>query len=322
MLKLKSLMGAALLAATAATAQAASYPDRAVTIVVPFPAGGSTDYCGRLAADILSKQLKGNFIVQNKPGATGSIGAAEVKRAAPDGYTLLVSSPAVFAVNEYLFKSLQYDPVKDFDPITILVRAPNVLVANPKSPAQDVPSLIRLLKEHPGTVTFASSGNGATDHLTAELFWQKTGTKGLHIPYKGGAPAIADLMGGQVQYSFQNVNAVIGQIRSGKLKALAVTADQRSPVLPNVPTMAEAGVAGLAVYSWQAAVAPHGIPADIQAKLNQALVKGLHQPEVKAKLEHLGFEVVGDTPEEFRKFQLAEMARWKNVIETAHISIN
>jgi len=197
-----------------------------------------------------------------------------------------------------------------------------VLVANPKSPAQDVPSLIRLLKEHPGTVTFASSGNGATDHLTAELFWQKTGTKGLHVPYKGGAPAIADLMGGQVQYSFQNVNAVIGQIRSGKLKALAVTADQRSPVLPDVPTMAEAGVPGLAVYSWQAAVAPHGIPADIQAKLNQALVKGLHQPDVKAKLEHLGFEVVGDTPEDFRKFQLAEMARWKNVIETAHISIN
>ena len=322
MSKFKILMGAALLAAGVATAQAAPYPNHAVTIVVPFPAGGSTDYAGRLAADILSKQLGGNFIVQNKPGATGSIGAAEVKRAAPDGYTLLVSSPAVFSINQYLFKSLQYDPVKDFDPITILVRAPNVLVANPKAPALDVPGLIKALKEHPGTLTFASSGNGATDHLTAELFWQKTGTKGLHVPYKGGAPAIADLMGGQVQYSFQNVNAVIGQIRAGKLKALAVTADERSPVLPDVPTMAEAGVPGLAVYSWQAAVAPHGIPADIQAKLNQALAKGLQQPDVKAKLEHLGFQVVGDTPEQFRQFQLQEMARWKKVIETAHISIN
>lgn len=321
MSSIKSLIGAALFA-VAALAQAAPYPQRPVTIVVPFPAGGSTDYAGRLAANILAKQLGGNFLVENKPGATGSIGAADVKRAAPDGYTLLVSSPAVFAVNPYLFKHLQYDPVRDFDPITVMVRAPNVLVASPNAPAQDVPSLIRYLKRHPGSLTFASSGSGATDHLTAELFWQQTGTKGLHVPYKGGAPAITDLMGGQVQYSFQNVNAVLAHIRAGKLKALAVTGHERSAVLPDVPTLAEVGVPDLEVYSWQAMAAPKGLPADLRDKLNQALARGLRQPAVKDKLTELGFEVVGDTPEQFRQFQLQELARWKRVIETAHITIN
>jgi tripartite-type tricarboxylate transporter receptor subunit TctC len=309
-------------AALAFAAVAYAYPTRTVTVVVPFPAGGSSDMIGRVLAQKMTEKLGGTFIVENKPGATGSIGAAAVKNAPPDGHTLLVSSLAVFVVNPHLQKSLPYDPSKDFDLISVAVQAPNVLVANPSFPAGSVAELVSYLKKNPGKVSFASSGAGSSDHLTAELFWQQTGTSGLHVPYKGGAPAIQDLIAGHADVSFQNINAVITQIQSGKLKALAITSAKRSPLLPNVPTLAEAGVNNAEVYSWQAVAGPKGLPADVKAKLHGAIVSALKDPDVAKKMTDLGFEIVANTPEEFARFQQQELARWKKVVETGKIEAN
>jgi tripartite-type tricarboxylate transporter receptor subunit TctC len=313
-----ALAAAALVLAAAAHA----YPTKTVTVVVPFPPGGSSDMIGRILAQKLGEKLGGTFIVENKPGATGSIGAAYVKNAAPDGHTLLVSSLAVFVVNPHLQKSLPYDPSKDFDLISVAVQAPNVLVANPSFPAGNVAELVSHLKKNPGKVSFASSGAGSSDHLTAELFWQQTGTSGLHVPYKGGAPAIQDLIAGHADVSFQNINAVITQIQAGKLKALAITSAKRSPLLPNVPTLTEAGVNNVEVYSWQAVAGPKGLPADVKAKLHGAIVSALKEPDVAKKMTDLGFEIVANTPEEFARFQQQELARWKRVVETGKIEAN
>jgi tripartite-type tricarboxylate transporter receptor subunit TctC len=303
-----------------ASGLAAGYPDKPVTVIVPFPPGGSTDTIARAMTPKLSEKLGQPFIVENRPGATGAIGATAVKRAQPDGYTLLVASIAVYAVNPHLQKGLHYDPAKDFDLLTVAVRAPNVLVATPSFPANTVAELVGQMKKNPGKVSFASSGSGASDHLTAALFWQKTGTSGNHIPYKGGAPAISDLMAGHVDVSFQNLNAVANQIKAGKLKALALTSDKRSSVLPQVPTMAETGVKDLEVYSWQAVAAPKGLPKEVKAKLHAALVETLNDPTVKPKLAEQGFEVVANTPEQFAQFNAAELARWKAVIDAGKIT--
>jgi len=217
---------------------------------------------------------------------------------------------------------MQYDALKDFDLITVAVQAPNVLVVPAKSPYKTVAEVIAHLKANPGKMTFASSGNGSSDHLTAELFWQQTGTSGLHVPYKGGAPAITDLLGGQVDASFQNVNAVVQNINAGKLRALAVTGDKRSPVLPEVPTAAEAGVKNLEVYSWQAVVAPKGLPPAVRSKAHDAMAAALNDPAVKQQFTTIGLEVVANTPEQFAKFQQQEFARWKKVIDAGKITID
>jgi tripartite-type tricarboxylate transporter receptor subunit TctC len=313
--------GIAVLAASLA-ASAQDYPAHTVTIVVPFPAGGSSDMVGRTLAQKMAEQWHQSVIVENKPGATGSIGAAAVKNAPADGYTLLVSSLAPFAVNPFLQKSLPYDPAKDFDLITVAVQAPNVLVATPELPVKSLADVIALLKKSPGQLTFASSGTGSSDHLTAELFWQRTGTSGLHVPYKGGAPAIADLLAGHVQLSFQNINAVIGQIQAKKLKALAITSATRSPLLPDVPTLDESGIKGVDVYSWQAMAGPKGLPPAVKAKIHAAAVAALRDPAVTKNMTDLGFEIVADTPEHFARFQAQELARWKGVIATAKIEPN
>jgi len=317
---LRHVIGAAAL--LLASAAQGAYPTKTVTVVVPFPAGGSSDMVGRILAQKMGEKLGGTFIVENKPGATGSIGAAFVKNAPPDGHTLLVSSLAVFVVNPHLQKSLPYDPSKDFDLLSVAVQAPNVLVANPAFPANNVAELVAHLKKNPGKVSFASSGAGSSDHLTAELFWQETGTSGLHVPYKGGAPAIQDVIAGHADVSFQNINAVITQIQSGKLKALAITSARRSPLLPNVPTLAESGVKNAEVYSWQAVAAPKGLPADVKARIHGAIVETLRDPEVAKKMTDLGFEIVANTPEQFAKFQAQELARWKTVIQAGKIEAN
>ena len=301
-------------------AQAQAWPSRPVTIIVPFPAGGSTDMIARTLSSKLQEKLGGTFVVDNRAGATGTIGAGLVKRAAPDGYTLFVSSLGPFVIAPHLIKNLPYDALADFDLITVAVQAPNVLVVPAASPLKSVADVLAREKKEPGKMTFASSGNGSSDHLTAELFWQKTETTGVHVPYKGGAPAVSDLLGGVVDASFQNINAVLQHVNAGKLRALAVTGDKRSALLPQVPTLAEAGVKGVDVYSWQGVAAPKGLPADVKAKLHGAVVAALNDASVKPKLNEIGLEVVANTPEQFTKFQQAEFARWKQVIETGKIT--
>jgi tripartite-type tricarboxylate transporter receptor subunit TctC len=317
----KTLIGLALAAAATVSAFAAGYPtDKPVTMVVPFPPGGSTDAIARVLAQKLPEKLGGNWIIDNKPGATGTIGAAFVKRAAPDGYTLFVSSLGPFVIAPHLIKGVQYDALKDFDPITIAVQAPNVLVVPVNSPDKTVADMLAHLKKTPGKVSFASSGNGSSDHLSAELFWQQTKTEGLHVPYKGGGPAINDLLGGQVDAAFVNINSIIQHIKAGKVRALGIASDKRSPLLPELATLAEQGVKGAEVQSWQAVAAPKGLPADIRTKLRDAMAAILNEPSVKDKLVAQGFEIVADTPEEFAKYQATEYARWKQLIETRKIT--
>ena len=307
--------------AFAGCAQAAGYPTKAINVVVPFPAGGSTDAIARAIGPKISAKLGKPWVVDNRPGATGALGGGYVKRAAPDGYTLMVASIAVYSVNPLLQKTLPYDPSKDFDLLTVAVQAPNVLVTNATIPATTVGDFIAHLKKHPGQVTFATSGAGSSDHLTTALFWQKTGTSGLHVPYKGGAPAITDLLGGHANVSFQNINVVLSHIKTGKLRALAVTGANRSAALPNVPTLTESGVKEVDVYSWQAIAAPKGFPKDVKAKLHATIVDVLRDPHIKDKLNEQGVEVVASTPEQFVKFQQQELARWRDVITNGKIEV-
>lgn len=299
---------------------AAAWPERAVNLIVPFPAGGSTDTVARAMAQSMGDQLGKPFVVENRPGATGTIGAGLVKRAPADGYTLLVASLGPFVVTPHLVKNTPYDASKDFDYITIPVQAPNVLVASPTQKARTVSEVIAALKAQPGKLSFASSGNGSSDHLSAELFWQQSGTQAMHVLYKGGAPAITDLLGGQVDFSFQNVNAVLSHLRSGKLHAIAVTGTQRSPVLPDVPTLAESGVKGAEVYSWQGLAAPKGLPAEVKDKLAKAAIAAMNQPDIKRRFVEQGLEIVGNSPEEFTRFQAKESERWKQLIQTRKIT--
>ncbi len=299
-----------------------AFPDKAITLVVPFPPGGSSDMIARTVGARMQETLGMSVIVDNRGGATGTIGAALVKRAAPDGYTVLVTSLGPLVIAPHLLKNVPYDQNQDFDPITVAVQAPNVLVVPASSPLKSVADVVAAMKQSPDKVTFASSGNGSSDHLTAELFWLQTGTQGVHVPYKGGGPAMSDILGGQVSGSFQNINAVVPHVAAGKLRALAVTSAQRSSLLPQVPTLAEAGVKGVDVYSWQAVVAPKGLPADVKAKLHAAVIAALGDPAVKSKLTHLGFEIVGNTPEQFGTFQRAEYTSWKQLIESRKISVD
>ena len=298
---------------------AADYPERNITVVVPFPPGGASDVTARLTSNKLSERVGKSVIIENRAGANGGLGAAGVKSAAPDGYTLLIGSIGVYAINPALYKNLKYDPLKDFDLLSLLVRTPNVLVTSPDFPVSTAADLIAHLKKNPNQVTFASSGIGSSDHLTAALFWQKTGTTGVHVPYKGGGPAINDLMGGHANASFQNLGAVAQHIRAGKLKALAVTGEKRAAALPDVPTTAEAGIADLVVYSWQAAAAPKGLPPDVRTKLENEIAAAINAPEATKQFNDIGFDVVASNGAQFAEFLAAETQRWKKVIEAGNI---
>jgi len=307
----------------AVPAQANEWPkQKPITIIVPFAPGGSSDITGRSVTQGLSERLGQTVVADNRPGANSSIGASALARSTPDGYTMMVGSIGTFAINEALFKSLSYNPSKDFRYLTQAVRNPNVLVAAPNFPVNTVDELVEYAKKHPDSVSYANSGTGSSDQLSAILFRQQTNSTGVDVPYRGGGAAIIDLMGGQVNVSFQNLGAVQTHVHAGKLKALAVTGAERVPELPDVPTLKELGHENIVIYSWQGFAVPKDTPDNIVNRLSEALRETLKQEDVTKTLSGLGFEVVANTPEEFAAFQQQEVARWKEVIQAANIQLD
>jgi tripartite-type tricarboxylate transporter receptor subunit TctC len=304
----------------AARAQAAAWPTRPVTVMVPFVAGGPSDIIARTIANRMSQVVGQPVVAENRAGANGEVAARLVMRAPADGHMLFVGSIGVFAINAALRPSLGYDPVRDFAPITMAVTTPNVLVVNAeKVPARTLPEVITWLKAQGGRASYSTSGVGSSDHLTMELFKQRTGTEVTHVPYQGGAAAATDLIAGNVQISFQNLGTVAAHIQGGRLRAIMLTSATRSPVLPDVPTAAEAGLSDFVVTSWQAVMAPAGLPQPVLAKVHEAVVAALRHPESVQRLNAIGFDVVANSPDDYRTFQQAEIARWREVVRSANI---
>jgi tripartite-type tricarboxylate transporter receptor subunit TctC len=312
-------VAALLVAIVAGGAHGQAFPSKPIKIVIPFVAGGSSDIVGRALGSKFQEILGQPAIVENKPGANGSIAAEFVAKSDPDGYTVLVGSIGVFSINAALFKDLRYSPTRDFAPITLAVTTPNVLVTRPDLAANSMKELVEYAKKNPGKLSYCSSGTGSSDHLTGEVFKQGAGITAVHVPYKGGAACQTDIMGKQIDISFQNLGAVTNYIKAGKMKALAVTATARNPQIPNVPTAAEAGFPDLVVTSWQAAAAPAKTPREVVLKLHDATVRALRSPDIRERMTQIGFDVVAGTPEEFGQFMKAEVDRWTRVVERGGI---
>ncbi|HEY7788853.1 MAG TPA: tripartite tricarboxylate transporter substrate binding protein [Casimicrobiaceae bacterium] len=300
---------------------AASYPAKPIRLVVPFPAGGTTDILARAVAQKLSEAWGQQVIVDNRPGAGGNIGSDLVAKSAPDGYTLLMGTVGTHAINPSLYAKMPYDHVKDFAPVILVAGVPNVLVVNPSLPVHSVQELIAYAKANPGKLNFASSGNGTSIHLSGELFKTMTGVQMTHIPYKGSAPALTDLVGGQVQLMFDNLPSSLPFIKAGRLRALAVTSGTRAAALPDLPTLAESGLAGFEASSWFGVLAPAGTPRDIVAKLNGAIATWLASPEAREKLSSQGAIAAGGTPDAFARHIAAETVKWAKVVKAsgAHV---
>jgi tripartite-type tricarboxylate transporter receptor subunit TctC len=307
------------LAAAAPWATAEDYPSKAVKLIVPFPPGGSVDLVARLVGKSLSDALKQPFIVDNKPGASGNIGADFVAKSAPDGYTLLVGSAGVFAANQYLYANPPFDPQKAFAPVMRVVDQPNILVVNPGFQAKNLKELIALAKAKPGKLTFGSASVGSAQHFSAEVLMQQAGVELLHVPYKGGAPALTDLMGGQIDLLFDTSPTALPYVKSGKLRALAITSGQRSPLLPDVPTMKEAGLPNFEVVTWTGIAAPAGTPKPIVDKLNAAIRTAL-RGELRKQLEDTSLIPADGSPEDFREFIRKDAENYERLVKTAKIT--
>jgi tripartite-type tricarboxylate transporter receptor subunit TctC len=316
---LSTLAVLAPVAATAIGHAADVYPTKPIRMIVAFNAGGATDIIARIVSQRLSEGLGQSVVVDNRPGATGIIGTDAVAKSAPDGYTLLMVTAGTHAINASLFKDLPYDPVKDFVHIHFTATAPNVLIVNPAVPATDVRSLIKLAKEKPGQLSYGSAGSGSTLHLSGELFEAMAGVDLTHIPYKGSAPAMTDLLGGRLSMMFDSISSAVPRIKSDKVRALGVTGSKRSIALPEVPTIAESGVPGYEATAWFGVVAAANTPTEIVARLNAELNKALAHPEVREKLLALGTEPVGGTPGAFASHVGSEVAKWRKVVVDANI---
>ncbi|TMG89267.1 MAG: tripartite tricarboxylate transporter substrate binding protein [Betaproteobacteria bacterium] len=304
-----------------AVAQAQDYPSRPIRVVVPFSPGGAVDGPMRVIAQELSKRLGQQVIVDNKPGAGATIGTDVVAKASPDGYTLLLASQTN-AISATLYPKLPYDPIEDFTPISLIGREPGVLVVHPSLPVKTFQEFVAYVKERPGRVDYASSGNGSGQHLFVALLASMTGMKMNHVPYRGSGQATADLLGGQVQLSIPGTAGMVGHIKAGKLRALAVTGAKRSPQLPDVPTVMESGVPGYEAYVWMGLLAPKGTPAPIVDKLFRELTQALATSEVKTYMASAGIEIVGSTPAEFATFFRAEKELWARVIRETGAKID
>lgn len=297
------------------SAQAQVYPTRPIRMIVPFPAGGATDIVARLVAQKLSEAWGQQVIVDNRGGAAGTIGSELAAKAPADGYTILVGTSSTHAIAQSLYAKLPYDSVKDFVPVVGLATSTITLSAHPSVPAQNVKALIALAKARPDALSFASSGNGGVSHLVGEMFKAQAGIKMLHVPYKGDAPALADLVGGQVSLEFGTAVSFLPYIQSGKLKALAVTSQKRSAALPEVPTVAESGLKGFEALQWYGVFAPAGTPREIVARLNGETARILRTPEFRERLAKLASEALAGTPDEFAAFQRAEIVKWGRVVK-------
>jgi len=302
-------------------ADAADFPIRSIRMIVPFPAGGTADVLPRILSDKLRKRFPEGVVVENKVGAGGNIGAEFVAKADPDGHTLLVSPPGPIAINQSLYPKLTYDATK-WVPVTVLAAVPNVLAVSNKLPVNSVQELIAYVKANPGKVSYASQGNGSTSHLTANLFQSLTSTQMLHVPYKGTAPALADLAGGQVDVFFDNLSSSAALQKGGKIRILAVADTKRSPALPNVPAFNEAGISGMVAVTWFAAVAPSGTPPSVVQTLNAAIVEALRMPDVQQRFAEQGAEVVANTPEQMGRFVRDEAAKWQKVIRDSSVTVD
>lgn len=319
----KSLFAGSLIAGFLAAAQAqAAFPERPVTLVVPFAAGGSTDVVARVIAEKMSEDLGQQVIVQNVAGAGGSLGAGNVARAEPDGYTILMGTVATHALNPLILKSKPYDAQADFAPVSLLVVVPNVLVVNPELPAKSVEELLALLKAEPDKWSYASSGNGTPLHLSGELFKSMAGVTMEHIPYKGSGPALNDVLGNQVSIMFDNLPSSSAHIKAGTLRALAVTTSERAPSFPDIPTMAEAGLPGYETYTWNALFAPKDTPKEVVDRLNSAAVKAMADPGVAERMKEFSATIVASSPEELGAHVKAEVAKWTPVVKDANVQMD
>jgi len=321
---MKKLMSIALGAALAAAAPfgacaADAYPTRPVRIVVPYPAGGVADALPRIVGEKLSQKWAQPVIIENKAGASGNIGMEEGARAEPDGYTLVLAAAGNMTVNPILFKNLRFDTYKDLTPVTLLAASPNVLVVHPSVPAKSYKELVAYAKQNPGKLNFASPGEGSGAHLAGELFNLEAGIKTVHIPYKGMAPAVNDLLGGNVQMMFAGISTVLQHIKSGKLVAIAMAAPKRSPQLPDLPTVAEEGLPGFDVTSWYGIVVRAGTPPAVVQKVQRDIAEALKAPDVQATLAGYGLEPVGNTPDAFDAMIKSETRKWTDIVHKAGI---
>lgn len=317
-----SLLGAvALLPLASQAADPKKYPERAVRVVVGFSAGGTTDVVARIMAKELTAELGQSFVVDNKPGAGSNIATEQVARAENDGYTLLFVA-VTSAINQTLYPKVRFDLEKDFAPVALGAKVPNVLVVNPSVPVNTVQELIAYAKANPDKVSYASSGSGTSIHMAGELFKLRTGLKTQHIPYKGSSPALTDLMGGQVQFMFDNMPSSWPHVKAGKLKALAVTTSKRSPTAPDLPTMEESGIKPFDVSSWFGLIAPAGTPPEVVQKLNAAMNRAFDKPQVKEAYEKLGAVAEKNTPEQFGAFIKSEVAGWAPVVKSSGATVD
>jgi len=321
----KALLGVALAAcAVPALAQGSvgNWPDRPVKWIVPFPPGGAMDAIARTLGEVAGRKLGQPFVIENKPGAGGNIGADFVAKQPADGYTLMITSIGM-ATNGALYNKLSYDPIKDFAPVSLLAVVPNILVAGSKqSDVKSVKDLIAKAKQKPDALTYASAGNGTSIHLAGASFTSLTGVKMLHVPYRGSGPAITDLLGGQVDFMFDSITSARPHIEAGKLRAIAITTKTRSPSLPDVPTVAESGVPGYEVSPWFATFMPAGTPAPIVARLGQTLNEAMSDPEVKKRLAAIGAEPIGSTPQALAAHLKTETDRWTQLIKESNIKVD
>ena len=304
-----------------ANAEQPAWPSKPITLVVPFAAGGTTDIVARIIARHLGPALNTQVVVENRAGGNGIVGSQAVARATADGYTLIIVAPG-HASNVSLYKKLPYDTVNDFEPIVLLLKQPSVLVVHPSVPANNVAELVALAKSKPGVLTYASGGAGSSQHLAAAMFASMAGLELVHVPYKGSAPAEADLMGGQVNMMFASMVSVLPQVKQGRLRALAVSSERRSPTTPDLPTVSEAGVPAYAAVAWAGLLAPKGTPAAIIERLNVQVTEIMNLPEIKARMQDLGTEFSPNSPSDFEAFIRSEITRWDQVVHQAKIEQN